>query len=153
MSVLNNGDAFLKATVGIPVRRAAATIAADQDLFSIDGGLVAVTGFVGRVTVAVGGGSQDIEIDFDPDDGGSNVALSTLLLIDADPVGTNYTLNTTAGGALVEGLDVAYNAILATPIVMGPGDIVLDVTGTEAGEIEWVLTYVPITLGATVSAV
>jgi hypothetical protein len=53
----------------------------------------------------------------------------------------------------VEGLDVAYNAILATPIVMGPGDIVLDVTGTEAGEIEWVLTYVPITLGATVSAV
>lgn len=153
MSVLNPGDAFTKSVLGIPVRRAAATIAADQDLFSIDGGLVAVTGFVGRVTVAVGAGSQDIEIDFDPDDGGSNVALSTLLLIDSDPVGTLYTLNATAGGALVEGLDVAYNAALAVPIVMGPGDIVLDVTGTEAGEIEWYLTYVPITLGAQVTAV
>jgi hypothetical protein len=153
MSVLNNAEAFTKSVLGQPVRRDAATIALDQDLFSVDGGLVAITSFIGRVTVAVGGGSQDIEIDFDPDDGGSNVALSTLLLIDADPVGTNYTLNATAGGALVEELDVAYGAVLAAPIVLGPGDIVLDVTGTEAGEIEWFLTYLPITLGATVSAV
>jgi hypothetical protein len=139
MSVLNNAEAFTKSVLGQPVRRAAATIALDQDLFSVDGGLVAITSFIGRVTVA--------------DDGGSNVALSTLLLIDADPVGTNYTLNATAGGALVEELDVAYGAVLAAPIVLGPGDIVLDVTGTEAGEIEWFLTYLPITLGATVSAV
>lgn len=153
MSVHIQGDQVRAITQGILVHRAAATIAADQDLYSIDGGRVILLGLVGRVTVAVGAGSQDIELDLDPDDGGSNVALSTLLLIDADPVGTMYTLNTTAGGALVEGLDVAYNAILATPIVLQPGDIVLDVTGTEAGEIEWDLIYVPLDNGAAVTAV
>lgn len=152
MSQLNPGDAYLKGVAGIVVRRATATIAADQDLFSIDGGLVAITGFVGQVTTAIGAGSQDIELDFDPDDGGSNVALSTLVLVDAAPIGQLFTLNPTAAGALVSTLDVAYNAILATPIVMGPGDIVLDVTGTEAGSVAWYLTYVPITLGATVTA-
>jgi hypothetical protein len=152
MSELAGADAFLKGVLGIPVRRATATVAADQDLFSIDGGLVAVTMFLGQVTTAIGAGSQDLELDFDPDDGGSNVALSTLVLVDAAPTGQLFTLNPTAAGALVSTLDVAYNAILATPIVMGPGDIVLDVTGTEAGSVEWFLAYVPITLGASVTA-
>lgn len=152
MSVIIQGDQVRAITQGILVHRDAATIAADQDLFSVDGGRVILLGLLGNVTVAVGGGSQDIELDFDPDDGGSNVALSTTLLIDGDVVGTTYTLNTTAGGALIESLDVAYNAILATPIVLPEGDIVLDVTGTEAGEIEWDLIYAPLDNGASVAA-
>lgn len=152
MSQLNRGDQFIKSVLGIPVRRATATVAADQDLFSIDGGLVMITSFGGLVTTAIGAGSQDLELDFDPDDGGSNVALSTLVLVDAAPTGQMFTLNTSAGGALVSALDVSYGYKLAVPITMGPGDIVLDVTGTEAGSVEWFLTYLPITLGATVTA-
>jgi hypothetical protein len=139
-------------TQGILVSRATATVAADQDLFSIDGGRIILLGFIGEVTTAIGAGSQDLEIDFDPDDGGSNVALSTLVLVDAAPTGQYFTLNTTAGGALVSTLDVAYNAILATPIVLGAGDIVLDVTGTEAGSVKWDLLYVPLDNGAVVTA-
>ena len=123
--------------LGNLTRRATATVAADQDLFSIDGGRVLLTGFCGLVTTAIGSGSHDLELDFDPDDGGSNVALSTLVAADADPTGTMYTLNPTAGGALVATLDIAYNAALATPILLTEGDIVLDVTGTEAGSIQW----------------
>lgn len=152
MSVLIAGTQVRTITQGILVSRATATVAADQDLFSIDGGRIVLLGFIGEVTTAIGAGSQDLELDFDPDDGGANVALSTLLLVDADPTGTYYTLNTTAGGALVEGLDVAYNAILATPIVLGAGDIVLDVTGTEAGSVKWDLLYVPLDAGAAVTA-
>ena len=61
--------------------------------------------------------------------------------------------NPTAGGALVATTDVAYNAMLSIPIVLTPGDIVLDVTGTEAGEIEWWVWYVPLDEGASITAV
>lgn len=156
MSVLNPGAQFLKGIVGIPVHRATATIAADQDLFSVDGGAVMLTGFLGRVTTEIGAGSQDFAVHLDPDDGGSNVILadaSTPLAVDGDVVGTLYTLNPTAAGDLVATTDVAYNAKLATPIVLQPGDIVLDVTGTEAGSVEWWVFYVPLDDGAAVTAV
>jgi hypothetical protein len=155
MSVMIQGSQVRAITQGILVSRATATIAADQDLFSIDGGRILLLGFVGTVTTAIGAGSQDFGIAFDPDDGGSNVDLadtSTPLVADADVVGTHYTLNTTAAGDLVAATDVAYNAILATPILLPEGDIVLDVTGTEAGSVKWDLIYVPLDNGASVSA-
>ena len=152
MANLTPNQVFTQFNAGIVVHRATATIAADQDLFSIDGGAVLLTGFLGHVTVAIGGGSQDFENDFDPDDGGTNVALSTLLLVDGDVTGTYYTLNATNGGALVATLDVAYNALLADPIILGAGDITLDVTGAEAGSVEWWATYVPYDLGAVLTA-
>jgi hypothetical protein len=146
------GEDIFTITQGIRVHRPTATTAADQDLFSIDGGNVLLLGFLGEVTTAIGAGSQDFEIDHDPDDGGSNVALSTLLLVDGDVTGTLYTLNPTNGGALVATTDVAYNVMLADPIALTPGDIVLDVTGTEAGSVEWWVWYVPIDVGASITA-
>jgi len=139
-------------TQGILTHRATATVAADQDLFTIDTGTVLLLGLWGRVTVEIGAGSQDLEIDLDPDDGGSVVALATLVAADGDVVGTYYTLNSTNGGALVATLDVAYNAMLADPIVLEKGDIVLDVTGTEAGSVEWWAVWVPIEAGGVLAA-
>jgi len=152
MSNLVAGKTWLQTSQGIHVSRATATTAADQDLFSIDGGRVILLGFIGEVTTAIGAGSQDFEIDLDPDDGGTNVALSTLVAVDADATGTMYTLNSTAGGALVATLDVAYNATLAIPIVLKQGDIVLDVTGTEDGSVKWDVLYAPLDAGASLTA-
>ena len=152
MSVIIQGDEVRAIALGIKVSRATATIAADQDLFSIDDGRVLLIGFMGEVTTAIGGGSQDFEIDFDPDDGGTNVTLSTLVLADGAATGTQYSLNTTAGGALIATLDVNYNGILVTPIILTAGDIVLDVTGAEAGSVKWDAIYVPIDDGASLSA-
>ena len=153
MSVIIQGDQVRAITQGILVSRAASTVAADIDIFSVDGGRVILLGLIGQVTVEIGAGSQDLELDLDPDDGGTNVTLATLVAADGDVVGTTYTLNPTAGGALVALLDVAYNAILQDPIILPAGDIVLDVTGTEAGEIKWDLLYSPLDNGASVSAV
>lgn len=121
-------------------QRATGVVAADVDLFSIDGGAVELHGFWGRVTTAIGGGSQDIGLLLDPDDGGSNVVLGdngTPLAIDADPVGTYYTLGATVGADMVATLDFAQPALFGQFLVLEPGDIVLDVTGTEAGSVEW----------------
>ena len=152
MSTWIDPDSVTTVTQGVLVRSATATIAADKDLFSIDTGRVLLVGFMGHVTTAIGGGSQDFVVNFDPDDGGTNVALASLVAVDADVTGTYYDLNTTFGGALVATLDYAPNFILASPFVLGLGDIALDVTGTEAGSVEWDLVYVPIDAGANVTA-
>jgi len=153
MTTLRDQASIFQTAVGNITRRATATVAADQDIFSIDGGRVLLLGLVGEVTTQIGAGSHDLEIDLDPDDGGTNVALSTVLLVDADVVGTMYTLNSTAGGALVATLDVAYNALLEAPILCKPGDIVLDVTGTEVGSIKWDAIWTEWDTGGVLTAV
>ena len=156
MSQLNPGELFRSVTQGILVHRAAATVAADQDLFSIDVGNILLLGLWGRVTVAIGSGSQDLAMHLDPDDGGGNVVIgdaSTPLLVDNAVVGNYITLNPTFAADLVLTLDYAANGMLATPLIFEKGDIVLDITGSQAGEIEWWVVYVPIEDGAVLTAV
>ena len=144
--------AFQNFADGIVVHRAATTIAADHDIFSIDNGVVLLTGLLGHVTVVIEA-DADMELDLDPDDGGSNVTLSTILAIDSDATGTMYTLNTTFGGVMIATLDYAINAQLEVPIALVHGDIVFDEAGTSTGEIEWWATYVPLDKAATLTAV
>ena len=155
MAVLQDQASIAQVIYGNRTDRATATIAADQDLFSIDGGTVLLFGVLGEVTTAIGGGSQDIGLVLDPDDGGTNVVIgdtSTPLAIDADPVGTYYTLGATVGADLVATLDYA-QPFLASPIALQPGDLLLDVTGTEAGSIKWSAWWIALEAGASLTAV
>jgi hypothetical protein len=137
--------------LGVQVDRATEHMG-DKDIFSVDGGRVLLTGILGIVTTAIGGGSEDIELDFDPDNSESTIALCTVTLIDGDPVGTMYTLAAAVGSALTIGTQT----IAIGPVpgwVLEAGDIVLDETGTELGSIQWTVWYIPLDEGATVTAV
>lgn len=127
------------------------------DLFSIDGGSVLITSFYGYVSVAIPNVSLDFDLALDPDDGGTDVVLASLLAVDNVATGTYLQLNTTAAGALVASVDVAYNARLATPIVMDVGDIKLNVAGGGAvgttARVRWGLTYISLDDTARVVAV
>lgn len=127
------------------------------DLFTIDGGPIVLTGFYGYVSVAIPNDSLDFDLAHDPDDGGSDTALATLLAVDAAAAGTFLHLNATAGGALVAAVDVAYNVRLATPIVLDSGDIKLNVAGGGAigttARVSWGALWVPLVDSATLAAV
>lgn len=145
--------------LGVHVERAAAlppATGASEDLFSTTG-QVLLTGFYGLVTVAIPNVSLDFDLALDPDDGGTDVALATLLAVDDDPVGTWYRLNATAGGALVDGLDAAYGVKLATPIALVAGDIKLNVAGGGAvgttARVKWGAFYVPLSADGALVAV
>jgi hypothetical protein len=127
-----------------------------EDLFSITG-QVLVTGFYGLVTVAVPAASIDFDLALDPDDGGADVALATLLAVDSLASGTWLCLNPTAGGALVSGVDVGANLALANPIPMVAGDIKLNVAGGGAigatCRVSWGVLWVPLSTDGSVVAV
>lgn len=128
-----------------------------DDLFSTTGDVL-ITGFYGLITVAVPAASIDFDLAFDPDDGGSDVALATLLAVDSLPSGSWLTLNPTAGGALVTGLDVGANLALADPIPLaGGGDIKLNVAGGGAigttCRVKWGVLWLPLSADGAIASV
>ncbi len=151
MSTYNDADGLIRASKGELVTSSQTLVAsgATQDLFSVEVGLVQLWFFLGHVTTALPA-TTDLDVDFDPDDGGSDVALASTLVVDSDVVGETYTLNTTAGGALIVSLDVAYNGWLTTPITLTKGDINLAVSGGTgaSGVIKWYAIYTPLDDGA-----
>jgi hypothetical protein len=155
MSVLNPNRAFAQGIIGNVVTKVAAVPASGSsvDLFTVDGGSVLLLGFYGDVETALVA-DTDLDMAHDPDDGGTDVALATVLVADSDPTGTLYTLNPTAGGILLETLDVTYNARLASPITLTVGDIKLNSAGGGAGggSIRWYAAWIPWDDGATLTA-
>ena len=127
-----------------------------EDLFSITG-LVLLTSFYGYVTAALPAASIDFDIGLDPDGGGSNVALATLLAVDGFGVGTWLAMNVSAAGALTAGTDVVYNVPLTYPTALAAGDIFLNVGGGGAigttARVKWGLTYLPLDADGAVVAV
>lgn len=145
--------------LGPLVSRAAAlppATGASADLFSITGSVL-VTSFWGYCTVAIPNVSLDWDLALDPDDGGTDTALATLLAVDDTAVGTFFTLNATTGGALVATVDYADNLKLAKPLALDAGDIKLNVAGGGAvgttARVRWGLTYLPLTSDGSVVAV
>jgi hypothetical protein len=133
------------------VERAAALPPAtgvSEDLFSVDGGPVLLTGLYGYFTVAAPAQTLSFDLALDPDDGGADVVLATALSINALAAGRYLRLNPTAGGVLVATLNVTYGAKLAVPIVLDPGDIKLNVTGGGAigttCRVRWGMWWVPL---------
>jgi len=150
----------VKDVLGTYTRRTAALPPAtgvSADLFSVDGGAVLLTGFYGYVSVAIPNVSLDFDLALDPDDGGTDVALASLLAVDNTAVGTWFSLNATAGGALVATVDVSYGVRLATPIVLDKGDVKLNVAGGGAvgttARVEWGAFWLPLQAGGVLTAV
>jgi hypothetical protein len=127
-----------------------------EDLFSIVG-QVLITGFYGLVTAAIPNVSLDFDLALDPDDGGSDVALATLLAVDNVASGTWLVLNATTGGALVAGVDVSDGMVLAKPLALETGDIKLNVAGGGAigttARVAWGMTWLPLSADGAVSVV
>jgi hypothetical protein len=129
---------------------------ASEDLFSITG-QVLLTSFFGLCTVAIPAESIDFTLDLDPDDGGADAPLATLLAVDSLATGTWLGLNATTGGALVKGVDIGANIPLAIPLALMAGDIKLTSAGGGAigttARIRWSCTYVPLSSDGAIVAV
>ncbi len=155
MTVMVDGASVRAVTQGILVETTVAVpvSGSSADLFTVDGGSVLLVGFWGDVESALPA-DTDLSIHFDPDDLGTNLDLATTLVADGDVTGSIYTLNPTAGGALVVGLDIAFNAILEDPIVLTVGDILHPSAGGGAGggSIHWYVLYSPLDADATMAA-
>lgn len=155
MSTLIQGDQIRSLLCGIKVQRATAALpqTAAGALFTVTGGKVLVTSLVGEVTTIIQTQADATKLTFDPVDAGATQDLSATVDITADAVGTLYSLTGTPATAMQDALNfLPSNKVLAQPLVLKPGSILLDCAASNTGSVKWDLTYIPLDNGASVAA-
>lgn len=131
------------------VARTTATLpqTAQAAIFTVSGEVL-VTGIYGTVTTEIGAGANNLDIWSNPTVG-ADVALCAVADIDADAVGTLYTITGTPANALVPTTSGAQLA-QASAVRVTAGTIDLKTSASKAGSVKWVVTYIPLEAGATI---
>lgn len=155
MTVLNGGLGALLGTYGTLISRATASLPATttSTLFTIATGRVLITSILGEVTTVIQTQANNTKLQFDPTDTGATQDLCAVLDISADAVGTMYSITGTPATAMGDALNfMSADKMLARPLVLKPGGILLSCAATNTGSVKWGLTYIPLDSGATVVA-
>lgn len=149
MSVLNPYSAFTKGILGTTVTKSTGTLAATTvPLFTIAGGLVAVTSIVGRVTTAITV-ANSYKLQHNPTLGTTKDLCAAADIGTTDTVlGEIFVLTGLATDAIALGAKGTKAPIVG---VVDTGQIESVSAGTD-GVILWVVTWVPIEDGATLVA-
>lgn len=151
MSVILKGAGDLgrvveRATAALPQSTASA-------LFTVSTGRVIVTAIIGEVTTVIQTQADATKLTFDPTDAGATQDLCATLDITADAVGTMYSITGTPATALQDALNfVPSSKMLAQPIILKPGSVLLDCAASNTGSVKWTLAYWPLDTGASVAA-
>ncbi len=142
-------------SLGQKVDRATATLpqSTASALFTISTGRVLVTSIIGEVTTLIQTQADATKLTFDPTDTGATQDLCATLDITADAVGTMYSITGTPTTALQDALNfLPSNKVLAQPLILKPGEVLLDCAASNTGSVKWTLAYWPIDTGAAVVA-
>ena len=162
MGVLNDGQAFSKGVLGITVSKAYPTLAVEtKNLFTVTG-IVLVTGIVGQVTTAITV-ANTVKLQVNPTTGtSSDLCAATDLGTTDTPAGNLLSISGAPTGAPVSGIGaaslfpiskVSTDYLGAAKGIYVAAGTIDQVTATGAdGGITWYLSYVPVSLGASVVA-
>lgn len=155
MSTMLQGDQLRALLRGVRVARATAALpqTTTSTLFTISGGKVLITGIIGEVTTVIQTQADNTKLTFDPTDAGATQDLCAVLDITADAVGTMYSITGTPATAMQDALNfLPSSKVLAQPLVLKPGSILLDCAASNTGAVKWECTYIPLDNGASVAA-
>jgi prophage DNA circulation protein len=112
-------------------------------------GKVLISDIVGEVTTVIEGGTNNLELYSNPTVG-ADVALCTAVDIDADAVGTMYHITGTLADAMIATTSGAFPSQVI-PIIVAAGTIDVKTSASKTGATKWVLYYLPLTAGASVT--
>ena len=107
---------------------------------------------MGEVTTAIQALGNATLIKFNPTAaGGADVDLCASLDINADVVGTYYTITGTITDAMVDLLEYSSGGVLASPYVLSEGLIELECAASRTGSVQWDMIYYALDSDATVA--
>lgn len=160
MSVYNPGASFTQSVLGRLAKKASAILPATglQNLFTVAGGAVYVTGLWGEVTVVFDGTTNSLNVVHDPTVGAVG-DLSAATVCTSDIAGTLYTVHGIQAALLGTqkegGTEVPTHVVAKGPVgggfILEAGITKLQTTATDTtGSTKWWLTYVPLDDAATV---
>lgn len=151
---LANLNAARQARYGFMVDRAAAVFTgiSNTPIYTVVGGLVAVTNIIGTITVAASG-ATNISLQSNPTAAGyTTSAMSAALAAAALEVGTLLTIDGTIATATF-GVNAGAAQGQTRDSILPVGQIEVVLSGAQTISVAWKLFYVPIDTGAYVMAV
>ncbi len=158
MSVLLSGDQQRALLLGTSVTKAAFTLPATTStaMFTVSGRVI-ITSLIGEVTTVVQSQACNLNVTIDPTGAGAAADLVAATEINADAVGTFYTVcgiqAALLGTQKEGGTEVPTHALAIlplTPFLVPPGSILLKTSATNTGATAWTLTYIPYDNGSSV---
>lgn len=146
-----DADATTPMALGYRVARAAANLpaTATEAIFTITGGDVLITMLYGQVGTVIQTQACNTKLQANPTATGSSVDICANLDITGKVAASFFSITGTFATALQNGLSVVG---MTTPIIVQEGTIDLVTAATNTGTVEWVLFYIPLTVGARVTA-
>lgn len=151
MASMIPGKAVRNAIYGLRVERAAGNLAqgGNLNLFTVAGGRVILTGFVGEVTTVVQSQANAVKFNTLGTTGSISTDLCATVETNAAAVGNLIGFPGGAANAAVLGSNVTQ----PNETIIQPGSIRMNAAASNTGQMKFVLTYIPLDDGATVVAV
>lgn len=144
-------DALGQAAYGLIVERTTSALpqTAAADLFLVAGGNVLLKSIIGVVTANIGAVANDTQLLHEA------TALCANLDVTGDAAGSRYSITGTFANPMINTAELVPLARQATEVVLPPGNISIDCDGSDGGggSVQWTVVYVPLDLGATITAV
>lgn len=134
------------------VKADGAVLGAADALFTITGGPILVTSFLGLVTTQIGAGASTCQIVEAVTTPAGNVNLSTAVDIDADAAGTSYHMTVATPGVFTPTTAGAFDQVPAISWFCPIGTINATTSVARAGVIAWYMTYKPLSPTSVVVA-
>lgn len=155
-ALLDGGN--VNADGSVQVSRAAAVLpqTATGNIFAV-AGRVFIKSIIGEVTVVLTATVTNLKVGFDPTGADPNIDICSNLAVTSDPVGTLYAVTGTyatalSESALLHSLQVT-KQMSAEGIVLTSGNITLTTDANNTtGQVKWDIQYIPLSSGATVTA-
>lgn len=150
MSTLIQGSELRTLVLGSRVEKATGTLAAATSaLFTVSGGKVLVTSIVGEVTTAITV-ANSYKLQHNPTTGTTkDLCAATDIGTTDTPAGNLLGFQGLTGDSILTGPGAV--PTIKQPLVLTAGSVEQVSAGTD-GAITWVLTYVPLDDGASVTA-
>ena len=123
---------------------------AQAALFNVVGGRVVILGIVGEVTTIIQNQACNTQLIANPTTG-TDVALCAVLSIANDEVGCLYGITGTFATAMV-GAAAGATVLCSQNVVVPAGTIDLKTEANNTGAIKWDIWYLPLDVGAYITA-
>lgn len=123
-----------------------------DDLFTIAGGPILVTAFVGIVTTQIGANAATCQIQITTTAPAGTVNLSTAVNIEGDAVGTSYTFTAATPGVLTPTTAGAIDQFPANGWLCPIGTLKANCSAANTGNIKWYMHYKPLSAASVVAA-
>ena len=128
-----------------------AVLAAADNLFTITGGPILVTEFIGIVTTSIGG-AANCQIKLVVTEPAGTVNLSTNVAINSNAAGTSYTFTVATPGVLTPTTAGALDQVPAIRWLCPIGTINATCSAARDGVIKWYIGYYMLSQYSTVTA-